>query len=74
MSAARHQPRMQKDPPFSRRRSPNRPNITSVIACSQGRTIRLRDSRGESKCKPNQRCVNAVARKGGGDFIGVVAP
>ena len=34
MTGGANQPIVQKDPPFSRRRSPNRPNETSTIALS----------------------------------------
>jgi hypothetical protein len=57
-----HQTRVQEYPPFSRRRSPNRPRAISVIAYSSNRNhlakgVRLQPSK---QAQPNQRCVNVV--------------
>jgi len=58
----RHQTGMQEGPPFSRRRSPNRPSVTSDIVCSGQFSTRESDSPVPTK----RRCVNAVAPSMGG--------
>src|SRR5450432_489500 len=61
IAARRDKAAMQKDPPFSRRRSPNRPSPSSSIANLP--TNQRRES--DFKNHRNRRCVNAVARMGG---------
>src|SRR5450432_3231352 len=62
IAARRDKAAMQKDPPFSRRRSPNRPSPSSSIANLP--TNQRRES--DFKNHRNRRCVNAVAPCGGG--------
>src|SRR5450432_410604 len=65
IAARRDKAAMQKDPPFSRRRSPNRPSPSSSIANLP--TNQRRES--DFKNHRNRRCVNAVAHEGGGGFL-----
>ncbi len=62
----RHQRGMQRDPPFSRRRSPNRPSPNSIAIFISANHSQIH---GISPRHPRQpQCVNAIALKRGGRF------
>ena len=52
-----------KDPPFSSRRSPKRPSVTSVMACSS-QIIQAKRVRPRQAMQADPKCVNVVAWRG----------
>ena len=58
-----HKAPMQKDPPFSSRRSPKWPSVTSVMACSS-QIIQAKRVRPRQAMQADPKCVNVVAWRG----------